>query len=50
MVEAMDAGIGRLLDALNDLGLAEHTLVLFTYDHNGRHLVRNAPFSAVSPR
>ena len=45
MVEAMDAGIGRLLDALNDLGLAERTLVLFTYDHNGRHLVRNAPFS-----
>lgn len=45
MVEAMDAGIGRLLDAIDDLGLAEQTLVIFTYDHNGRHLVRNAPFS-----
>ena len=45
MVEAMDAGIGRLLDSLNDLGLAENTLVIFTYDHNGRHLARNAPFS-----
>jgi arylsulfatase A-like enzyme len=45
MVEAMDAGIGRLLDALDDLGLADNTLVFFTYDHNGRHLVRNDPFS-----
>ena len=45
MVEAMDAGIGRLLDALNDLDLAENTLVIFTYDHNGRHLARNHPFS-----
>jgi arylsulfatase A-like enzyme len=45
MVEAMDAGIGRLIKALNDLGLTEDTLVLFTYDHNGRHLARNAPFS-----
>ena len=45
MVEAMDAGIGRLIKAVSDLGLAEDTLVLFTYDHNGRHLARNAPFT-----
>lgn len=45
MVEAMDTGIGRLLTALNDLGLAENTLVIFTYDHNGHHLARNDPFS-----
>jgi arylsulfatase A-like enzyme len=45
MVEAMDTGIGRLLKALDDLGLAENTLVIFTYDHNGRNLARNAPFS-----
>ncbi len=45
MVEAMDTGIGRLLEALDDLGLAENTLVIFTYDHNGRNLARNAPFS-----
>jgi len=45
MVEAMDAGIGRLLDALDEQGRAGNTLVLFTYDHNGRHLARNAPFS-----
>ena len=45
MVEAMDIGIGRLLTAIEDNGLAENTLVIFTYDHNGRHLARNAPFS-----
>jgi arylsulfatase A-like enzyme len=45
MVESMDAGIGRLLQAIERLGLAEDTLVLFTYDHNGRNLVRNAPYS-----
>jgi arylsulfatase A-like enzyme len=45
MVEALDAGIGKLLAAIDDLDLAENTLVIFTYDHNGRHLARNAPFS-----
>lgn len=45
MVEAMDASIGRVLESLENLGLAENTLVLFTYDHNGRNLVRNAPYS-----
>ena len=45
MVEAMDAGIGLILDVLDELKLAENTLVVFTYDHNGRHVVRNAPFS-----
>jgi arylsulfatase A-like enzyme len=45
MVEAMDAGVGRLMDSLASLGLADNTLLIFTYDHNGRHLVRNAPFS-----
>lgn len=37
MVRAMDRGIGRVLDALDDLGLAEGTLVLFTSD-NGPQL------------
>ncbi len=43
MVEAMDGGIGRILDRLDERGLAENTLVLFTYDHGGRHLVRSDP-------
>ena len=43
MVEAMDRGIGRVLDALEARGVDENTLVLFTYDHGGRHLVRSDP-------
>ncbi|NUQ01531.1 MAG: sulfatase [Armatimonadetes bacterium] len=32
-VQVMDAGVGRVLEALDGLGLAENTLVLFTTDH-----------------
>ena len=46
MVEEVDAEIGRVLDALDDAGLAEDTLVIFTSDHGegrGRHrmIVKN---------
>jgi arylsulfatase A-like enzyme len=43
MVEAMDGGIGRVLGTLRDEGLEQNTLVLFTYDHGGRHLVDSDP-------
>jgi arylsulfatase A-like enzyme len=36
-VTMIDAQIGRILDALEDLGLAEDTVVLFTADH-GDHI------------
>ena len=36
-VSAMDAGVGRLLDRLEDLGVAEDTLVIFTSD-NGMNM------------
>ena len=35
MVEAMDQNIGRLLSALDSLGLAENTMVVFTSDNGG---------------
>lgn len=38
VVEEMDATVGRLLDAVSNEGLAEHTLVVFTSD-NGPWLV-----------
>jgi len=41
MVAAMDDGIGRVLDALDELGLARDTLVLFTPDH-GADLTRSS--------
>jgi arylsulfatase A-like enzyme len=35
MIERMDAGIGRVLDALRERGLDEHTLVIFLSDNGG---------------
>lgn len=43
MVERMDEGIGRVLDAIDDKNLAENTLVIYLYDHGGRHLVDSTP-------
>jgi arylsulfatase A-like enzyme len=43
MVEAMDDGIGRILGTLEELDLDDDTLVIFTYDHGGRHLSRSNP-------
>lgn len=48
MVSFMDHHIGRILDALDRLGLAENTLVVFTTDHGhflGQHgLIAKGPF------
>ncbi len=35
LIEHMDAGIGRVLDTLDELKLAENTLVIFTSDNGG---------------
>lgn len=43
MVEAMDRGIGTVLGKLDELGLTDDTLVVFTYDHGGQDLVRSDP-------
>jgi len=37
MVENLDEGVGRLLAAVDDLGLRENTLVVFTGGDGGRH-------------
>jgi len=46
MVEEVDAEVGRVLEALEDSGLADNTIVIFTSDHGegrGRHqmIVKN---------
>ena len=43
MVERMDEGIGKVLDTLDALNLEDNTLVIYLYDHGGRHLVNSAP-------
>jgi arylsulfatase A-like enzyme len=44
MLEAMDAAVGRVLQALDRHGLTQNTLVLFTNDNGGERLSDNGPF------
>ena len=51
MVEAMDQAVGKVLDALDRNGLAEHTIVVFMSDNGGLstsegHPTSNLPFRA----
>lgn len=43
MIERMDHGIGRLLDSLDKTALSDNTLVIYLYDHGGRHVVDSGP-------
>ena len=45
MVTEMDRQIGRVLDRLNALGLADNTVVVFTSDNGGERFSKNWPFS-----
>ena len=45
MVKSMDAGIGRVLQALARAGLERNTLVVFTSDNGGERYSFNWPFS-----
>jgi arylsulfatase A-like enzyme len=44
MVTTMDRGIGRVLDALDETGLADDTLVIFTSDNGGERYSNMWPF------
>lgn len=44
IVERADQGVGRILRALDSLGLASNTIVIFTNDNGGEWLSRNTPF------
>ncbi|HEX6995922.1 MAG TPA: sulfatase-like hydrolase/transferase [Gammaproteobacteria bacterium] len=45
MLEHVDQGIGQILNALENAGIAEDTLVIFTNDNGGEWLSRNAPLT-----
>jgi arylsulfatase A-like enzyme len=45
MVEALDAGVGEILAALERHGLAGNTLVVFTSDNGGDKCSRNGPLA-----
>ena len=43
MLERVDQGVGRVLRALDSLGLRQNTIVIFTNDNGGEWLSRNTP-------
>ena len=43
MLERVDAGVGKILAALDRLGLARNTIVIFTNDNGGEWLSRSGP-------
>ncbi len=45
MVESMDRGIGRVLGALANRGIARETLVVFTSDNGGERFSHMGPYS-----
>lgn len=45
MVEAMDAAVGKVLDKIDSLGLAEDTIVCFTSDNGGLSTSEGSPTS-----
>ncbi len=47
MIEQMDKGIGRILDALDSMGLTENTVIFFAGDNGGTRSARNEPFSGI---
>jgi arylsulfatase A-like enzyme len=45
MVEAMDEQVGRVLDKLDELGIADHTVVILTGDNGGLSTSEGSPTS-----
>ncbi len=43
MIENMDTNIGRVLDALDDAGVADNTIVIFTSDNGGLSTAEGSP-------
>ncbi len=49
MLEELDTGVGRLMEAIDDLGIAENTYVFFTSDNGGRGTIPGGDESSRPP-
>ena len=49
MVESIDTNVGRLMDRLDELGMAENTLVVFTSDNGGLSVEEVPAFAKHTP-
>ena len=49
MMEELDNGVGRLLDAIDELGIKDNTYVFFTTDNGGRGTVPGGDNNATAP-
>jgi arylsulfatase A-like enzyme len=51
MIQSVDEGVGRLLRKLDELGIADHTIVVLTSDNGGLSVVEgpNTPATSNSP-
>jgi arylsulfatase A-like enzyme len=47
MVKAVDVNVGKVLDTLDELGLRENTIVVFTSDNGGHSSTSNWPLRSV---
>ncbi len=47
MIEHMDKSIGRVLDKLEELGLADDTVIIFAGDNGGTRSARNHPYRGI---
>lgn len=45
MIEAMDRQVGRVMEALDEKGLTENTIVIFTSDNGGERFADTWPFT-----
>jgi len=49
MIDVVDQGIGRIVDRLEDLGLAENTVILFSSDNGGVESLGSVPVTSMEP-
>ncbi len=49
MVETVDANVGRIVDSLRALGIADETLIIFTSDNGGLSSREQPPFDPHTP-